>query len=90
MIRHNNQGLVGVIILVIASIAILSYFSIDIRGIFESDIFKNNFSYIVGGIKSIWQTYLSAPVVWIWTKLIYPFVWTPVINLIDSNATSTP
>jgi hypothetical protein len=62
----QQQGFIKIVFLIVLLIIILSYFNIDIRTFFESEIFKKNFNYVWEGIKDFWTDYLKRPAEFIW------------------------
>ncbi|MBU4353388.1 hypothetical protein L6251_02190 [Candidatus Parcubacteria bacterium] len=62
----QQQGFIKIVFLIVLLIIILSYFNIDIRTFFESEIFKKNFNYVWNGIKDFWTDYLQRPAGFIW------------------------
>ncbi|MEI6479898.1 MAG: hypothetical protein WCO12_00025 [bacterium] len=70
--NKNNQGFIGIIVLIVVAIVILSYLGFDLRKIFTSDMVQKNFSYVFGFIKNIWSNYLSVPFTFIWNEVVHP------------------
>ena len=68
------------IIIIIIIIAVLSYFGISIRSVFESNLFKNNFNYIWGGVKYVWETYLVGPASYLWNDIFIDLIWNSFIE----------
>lgn len=54
-IKQRESGFIQLIIIFIIFIAIISYFSIDVRGIVESDTFQ----WGLGLAKGLWVNYIS-------------------------------
>jgi len=79
----NQSGFIKYIILIIILIIILSYFGINIKSIFESDLFKNNFNYIFGGVKYVWEAYLARPVKYFWNNIFIDLLWNSFIENIN-------
>lgn len=71
----KERGFLKFVILVIIAIVILSYFGFDLRKIFEADATKSNFSYVWGWISYVWNTFLVAPVSWVWNVIIVNIFW---------------
>lgn len=53
--KQRETGFLQLIIIFIIFIAIISYFSIDVRGIVESDAFQ----WALGLAKGLWLNYIS-------------------------------
>ena len=68
----KNKAFVGMILLVIIAILLLSYLGFDFKKIFTSEAVKNNFFYVWGIVKNIWNDYLSVPWNFIWVEAFKP------------------
>ncbi|MBI4692222.1 MAG: hypothetical protein HY773_02145 [Candidatus Terrybacteria bacterium] len=79
----NQSGFIKFIILIIILLIVLSYFGINIRSLFESDLFKNNFNYVWGGVKYVWETYLLGPVKYLWNNIFIDLLWNSFIENMD-------
>lgn len=76
----NQGGFIKLVIIIIVIIAILSYFNINIRSITESDLFKENFSYVWNWIVFAWDNYLERPFVYVWNDIFLDLIWNPSID----------
>lgn len=90
----NNQGFIGIIVLIIVAVVILSYLGFDLKKIFTSDMVQKNFSYVTGVIKNIWSNYLSVPFAFVWdeaAKPLFQLMWKTFLSGIESikNANAT-
>jgi hypothetical protein len=81
MKRNTQQGLIGIILLIIIMIAILSYFSIDLKSIFESESFQNNMRFTWALTTTIWVNYLQEPAIWVYQHILQPYVVEPIKDL---------
>lgn len=68
----KNKAFIGIIVLIVIAILLLSYLGFDLKKIFTSTAVKNNFSYLWGIIKTIWNNYLSVPFTFVWSNLLKP------------------
>lgn len=68
------------IIFVIIIIAVLSYFNFDIKTFFESDAVRNNFQYVWGWIKYVWNNYLARPFDYLWNDVFINLIWNTFIE----------
>ena len=67
MIKYIVLGILGVLV--------LSYFGFDIKAIIESPVAQNNLSYVTGGVKFVWNEYLSQPVLYFWNNIFLNILW---------------
>ena len=70
--KISKRGFIGIIVLIVIAILLLSYLGFDLKKIFNSPAVKNNFLYVWGIIKTIWNDYLSAPWKFIWNEAFKP------------------
>lgn len=82
--RSNQQGLVRTILLIIVLIAILSFIGFDIRTFVESDIVQKNFSYVWSSATTIWNNYLSEPILYFWNNIFVTVVWESFIQALEN------
>ena len=71
----KKQGLIKMIILIVIALIVLGYFGFDIKGIMSSSTVQGNLSYVWDFVKTFWNNYLAAPVVYVWDNLIIGVVW---------------
>ena len=79
--NNKQQGLIKMIILIIIAIAVLSWYGVDIKQFFTSEMAQNNFSYVWNFIKEVWSNYLVEPVSKVWGMLT-KYVIQPIMGLI--------
>ncbi|HEY4486861.1 MAG TPA: hypothetical protein VJB70_03985 [Candidatus Paceibacterota bacterium] len=72
---HKNKGLIKLVIIIIVAILVLSYFSIDIRGVVESPQSQANFGYVGAWVSTIWNTYLARPFSYLWNDIFIDLLW---------------
>lgn len=63
------------ILVIIASILIISYFGISLKGLVESDTTQDNFSYVASGLVKVWNNYLRAPTTYLWNNVFIDILW---------------
>ena len=71
----KNKGLVKMIIVIVIALIVLGYFGFDVKGIMGSDKVQGNLGYVWDFIKTFWNNYLAAPVIYVWNNLIIGVVW---------------
>ena len=64
----NKQGIIKLILVIVIGLAVLAYFKIDIRRIFSSDIFQNNWHYLTDWATWLWREYLAPFLRWLLAK----------------------
>ena len=91
----NQQGFIGLLLLVIVALIILSYFRINIKNIIESETGKENFGYVWAILQKIWDfvegiwlNYLSTPVMFVWNELFVNLIWKGIITNLDKFKTN--
>ncbi len=52
---NRKQGLIKLIVVIVAIIVILSFLNVNIRGLFSSETMRDNFSYIGSLIERGWD-----------------------------------
>lgn len=65
-LKNDQRGLIKMIIIIIIAVLILSWYGVDIKNFFSSDMVQKNFGYIWNFISSIWSNYLVGPVQKVW------------------------
>lgn len=66
---EKNRGLIGTLVLILIGLLILAYYSIDLRGLMESDTFKNNAKLVKEVASGVWESYLKGPALWVFGKI---------------------
>ncbi len=86
MKRHNySRGLVKQVILVTAGLILLAYLGLNLREIVESKTFTDNWHFIVDTMTNLWSNYLKVPVIYVYSKILLPYVWVPIFTYIKSQ-----
>lgn len=67
---HYKRGIVRNLVIIIAIVALLGYFSIDLRGIVEHPGVQANLAYSIGLISFVWEEYLIDPISYFWKELV--------------------
>lgn len=85
--KNSNKirgiSILGVLVLGVALILVLSYFNISIKSVVESPkspIGQENVSYVGGGAKSLWTTYLAEPASYLWKDVWINIFWKSFIS----------
>jgi hypothetical protein len=63
------------IVLGFLAILVLGYFGYDLRAIVESPTVQSNLTYVTGGIKFVWNEYLSQPILYFWNNIFLNILW---------------
>ncbi len=72
---QKNKGLIKMIIVIVIALIILGYFGFSVKDIFESNTVQTNLQYVWGFIKTFWNNYLAAPVIFVWDKFVVGVLW---------------
>ncbi|MBI1999378.1 MAG: hypothetical protein HYS74_01840 [Parcubacteria group bacterium] len=87
---QKQSGLVKLILLVIFVILVLSYFSIDVRGIVESEQSQKNFTYVWGWVVFVWDRYLGEPVRYVWNNIVVNLLWESFVSNLERIKRGAP
>lgn len=78
--KNKSSGFVKFIVIIIIGVLVLSYYSIDIRGVAESPAAQQNFAYVKGIVVSVWDKYLKEPATYLWNNVFLGLMWTSFIG----------
>ena len=53
----------------------MSYFGFNIQAFVESDMVQQNFSYVLGGAKYLWNNHLAGPARYLWYDVFSKLIW---------------
>lgn len=67
--NEKNRGLIGVLVLILIGLLFLAYFAVDLRGLVESETFKNNLKFVKEISLGVWENFLKAPFLWLLEKI---------------------
>ncbi|MBI4118405.1 MAG: hypothetical protein HY455_02655 [Parcubacteria group bacterium] len=87
---NNQRGLIKFVILIIIGILVLSYFSIDIRSIVESEQSQSNFQYVWGWVVFVWAEYLGEPVRYFWDEIFLKLIWSSFVENMEKIKRGEP
>lgn len=90
ILRRNNGGLVKFVILIVIAILVLSYFSIDLKGVVESPQAQSNFGYVGAWIQFVWREYLSRPVLYFWNDIFLNLLWSSFVSNLEQIKRGEP
>jgi hypothetical protein len=85
MSTQKNKGFLGLLILLGIALLLLAYFSVDLRGLVESETFKNNAQFVKEISVGVWESFLKGPSLFIWSKILLPFIIEPLKNLLAGS-----
>lgn len=80
---QKNQGLVGLVILLIFLILTASYFGINIRKVAESNLSKSNFGYVKEVTLNFWHKYLEKPIKYLYRDIWLRLIWHPLVDTLE-------
>ena len=63
------------VVVIVIALIVLGYFGFNIKDIIESDSVQTNLQYVWGFIKTFWNNYLAAPVIFMWDKFVVGVLW---------------
>jgi len=82
--NKQKQGIIKTIILIIIAIAILSWYGVDIKNFFTSELAQKNFGYVWNLISGVWTDYLQAPAVKLWNIWV-EYIWSPFLGMLEKS-----
>lgn len=82
---QTNRGLVKMVVVIFIVLLILAYLGFNIRSIVASETFQDNWSFLSDLTANIWNNYLKGPLGYLWSSILVPYVWTPVIDKLKSG-----
>lgn len=85
----SDRGIVRTIIIIVVALLVLSYFGYNLRSIWNSPNTQDNFSFVIDGIKNIWNNYLKTPATYIWNIFIN-LIWNPAIENLQKINNNEP
>ena len=83
--KSFSKGLVKQIILVTAGLILLAYLGLNLREIVESKTFTDNWHFIVDTLANLWSNYLKVPILYIYDKILMPYIWIPLSSYIKAH-----
>ena len=86
----RNRGIVGIVVILVIALLILSYYGISIRQTVQSPAGQDNFSYVWGGIEYVWDTYLKAPLTYLYNLYVNVFLKPSIADFQNINAGRLP
>lgn len=72
---QKNKGLIKMVVVIVIALIVLGYFGFNIKDIIESNAVQTNLQYVWGFIKTFWNNYLAAPVIFMWDKFVVGVLW---------------
>ena len=80
-IRNRESGfIIKLILIIIALVLVLSFFGVDIKSAAESPQTQKNIAYVVGIGKSVWDKYLSKPILYFWQNIFIDLLWESFVS----------
>jgi hypothetical protein len=88
--KRYNQGLVGLVIMLVVLILSVSYFGISIKNIAESPTSQSNFGYVKQVIVDIWTNYLAKPASYLYNDIWLNLCWRPFVDNLERIKSGRP
>ena len=80
-IRNRESGfIIKLILIIISLVLIFSFFGVDIKSVAESPQTQKNIAYVVGIGKSVWDKYLSKPILYFWQNIFIDLLWESFVS----------
>ena len=87
---QKEQGIIKLVILIIVTLLVLSYFGISIRGLVNNPVTQDNISYTTTTTVTVWDTYLKVPATYLWKEVFIDLIWNPAIDNLKNLRDNQP
>ena len=88
--KHDKRGLIQWIIIILIAVIVLSYFGFDLRAIIESERTQNNLGYLWGLGVTVWNEYLSYPILYFWHNIFIDLLWNSFVDNMERIKAGQP
>ena len=88
--KNDNKGLIKWIIIILIAVIVLSFFGFDLRTIIESDLTQNNLGYLWGIGVTVWNEYLSRPILYFWHNIFINLLWDSFVENMERIKAGKP
>lgn len=78
--KNGGISILGILFLGVLLILVLSYFHISLRVVVEDPVTQDNFNYVGGASRSLWDRYLKGPASYLWNDVFIDIFWQSFIN----------
>jgi len=78
--QNSEKGFIKWLIIILIAVIILSYFGFNLRAIVESDLTQNNLGYLWGLGVTVWNNYLSVPILYFWNNIFLDLLWSSFVE----------
>jgi|TARA_B100001964_G_C13977193_1_gene484566 high-affinity K+ transport system ATPase subunit B len=75
-----QSGLIELVLVIIIAVVLLSLFGVNLSKITESEMLKENLTYIQGLISPVWNNYIAPALTLLQEKFIDPYIVSPLAN----------
>ncbi len=82
--------MIKLIIFIVLVIAVLSYFGVSVRTIVNSDMIQDNFSFVWGWVKQIWNNYMARPARYLWNDIFIELLWNSFVDNLEKIKSGEP
>jgi len=88
--KNDKRGLIQWIVIILIAVIVLSYFGFDLRAIIESDRTQNNLGYLWGLGVTVWNNYLSQPILYFWHNIFIDLLWNSFVDNMERIKAGQP
>ncbi|MDD4803938.1 MAG: hypothetical protein PHN69_02080 [Candidatus Pacebacteria bacterium] len=79
----KKKGFIKTIIIIVIALIVLGYFGFDVENIIKSDKVQKNLGYVWNIVSKIWNSYLAAPVLFVWDKFFIGVIWNTIVSVLN-------
>jgi len=88
--KNDKRGLIQWLVIVLIAVLVLSYFGFDLRAIIESEGTQGNLGYLWGLGVTVWNEYLSRPILYFWHNIFIDLLWNSFIDNLERIKNGQP
>jgi hypothetical protein len=78
--KHRHQGLIRTIIIIVIALIVLGFFGFNVRNIIQGETVQDNLHYAKELAITVWQKYLSKPILYFWNNIFLKILWDAFIT----------
>ena len=77
-----ERGFVKILIIILFGIVVLSFLGVNLKEVFQNRTLGENFAFVFGGMKSLWENYILRPAKIFWNAF-QNLLWEPATRVLE-------